>query len=281
MSDDNNWAGMANEGFNQEFEFDTDGVDSSKIGNETSMLIDKPGKYHVEITSAKNYLDTVDDKGKATAPHCVIVMTVLHSTPNQSPEGYRLIARAFIAGSGGGPREQWQTETTLNLLTGAGLCIDNAGKLIDPETGTNKLNWKTWPERLVGKQFIADVHVNKCKELLPDGSPKYPDRYELPFGRGLYLVDDPKVAGVPKNAVALQLIKGNGPTGNSQTGNGQANGSLAANSQSASTQPANPETAKAPAAQSPAPATQPSAAQPPVSNPPPSAAGSAGDFDDI
>lgn len=271
MSDENDksWSNMANDGFDQEFEFDTDGVDATKVGNETSMMIDKPGKYHVEVTSAKNYLETVDDKGNATSPHCLIIMTVLHSTPNQSPEGYRLIARAFIAGKGGGGREQWQTDSTMNLLIGAGLVKEQDGIFIDPETGSRKLNWKTWPQRLQGKQYVADVHVNRSKETNADGSPKYADRFELPFGRGLYQVDDPKVAGVPKNKLALQLI-GKAPL-EQKPANQPASQSAASQATSAASAPAAPAASASPAG---------SASQPPA-NPPPSKAGSADEFDDI
>jgi hypothetical protein len=194
---DNGWAASAQDfAGTGEFEFDASQVDTTKVGNETNFVIEKPGKYHLEVTFAENRLETIRD-GQHAAPHVLVALTVAHTVPGQSPEGSRLLVTLYIAGDGGGERKKWQTETTINLLEGFGLVVRKDGLLIDPETGTTKLNWKTWASRLLGMQVIGDVRMSK------EDLPKYPSKAELGYGRGVYQITDEKVKDVSKNVVAL------------------------------------------------------------------------------
>lgn len=190
------------------FDFDSEGVDTTKVSNETTFLVDKPGKYHMTIHATEHF-DTVNkENGEQLTPHVNLALTVVHSVEGQSPEGAVHFARLYVAGKGGGQREDWQTNQTLNLLKGLGLVVEQGGKLIDPTNGTTKLDWKTWASRAHGMQVIADVKMSKpdANRLDPRTQQPYPARAELPFGRGLYQVNDPKVAAVPKSAAALALI---------------------------------------------------------------------------
>jgi hypothetical protein len=203
---DNGWAATAQDfAGTGEFEFDAAEVDATKVGNETSFNVEKPGKYHFEVTLAEYRLDTVDKGGHHAAPHVLVALTVIHTVPGQSPEGSRFLVNLFVAGKGGGPREKWQTEQTINLLEGFGLVTRKDGLLIDPENGTTKLNWKTWASRLRGMQVIADVKMSKPdpERTNPQTGKPYDPRPELGYGRGVYQVTDPKVKDVAKNTVAL------------------------------------------------------------------------------
>lgn len=203
---DNNWGAAAEDFANSNgFDFDTEGVDTTKVGNETSFNVDKAGKYHFEVTVAENKLDIVDKDGDHVAPHVLIGLTVLHTVPNQSPEGSRMFVHLYLADKGGGPRQNWQTEQTINLIEGIGLVKRSNGLIIDPSNGTTKLNWETWADRARGRQLVGDVRMSKPDPLRldPRTQKPYDPRPELPFGRGLYPVADPKVKDVPKNVVAL------------------------------------------------------------------------------
>ncbi len=191
-----------------EFDFDTDGVDTTKVSNETTFLVDKPGKYHMTVQATEHFETVNKDNGEQLSPHVNLALTVVHSVEGQSPEGAVLFVRLTVAGKGGGQREDWQVAQTLNLLKGLGLVVEQGGKLIDPSNGTTKLDWKTWASRAHGMQVVADVKMSKpdANRLDPRTQQPYPARAELPFGRGLYQVNDPKVKDVPKSAAALALI---------------------------------------------------------------------------
>lgn len=201
---------------NSGFDFDTEGVDTTKVGNETSFAVDKPGKYHFEVSVAENKLDIVDKDGHHVAPHVLIGLTVLHTVPNQSPEGSRMFVHLYLADKGGGPRQAWQTEQTINLLEGMGLVKRSNGLIIDPSNGTTKLNWETWADRARGRQLVGDVRMSKTDptRLDPRTQKPYEPRPELSYGRGLYQVTDEKVKDVPKNVVALNAyLKATGQGG--------------------------------------------------------------------
>jgi hypothetical protein len=190
------------------FDFDSDGVDTSKVSNETRFDLDKPGKYHFAIQAFEKLAVINESNGEQVMPHVSLALNVIHTVEGQSPEGFVLFANLWLAGKGGAPREEWQTTQTMNLLKGLGLVVEKDGKLVDPETGTTKLNWRTWVKRLDGMQCIGDVKMSRpdATRLDPRTQKPYPARPELPFGRGLYQVDDPKVKDVPKNAAALATI---------------------------------------------------------------------------
>lgn len=261
---DNGWAASAQDfAGTGEFEFDAAEVDATKVGNETSFNVEKPGKYHFEVTLAEDRLDTVDKGGHHTSPHVLVALTVIHTVPGQSPEGSRFLVNLFVAGKGGGPREKWQTEQTINLLEGFGLVTRKEGLLIDPENGTTKLNWKTWAARLRGMQVIADVKMSKPdpERTNPQTGKPYDPRPELGYGRGVYQVTDPKVKDVPKNVVALNAWL-------AATGRGQAAGlanppapKTVNNVHTAATQAAPVASAPASAPVQAAPASVPAAAQ--------------------
>jgi len=247
------------------FDFDSDGVDTTKVSNETRFDLDKPGKYHFAIQASEKLAVVNESNGEQTSPHISLTLNVIHTVEGQSPEGSVLFANLWLAGKGGAPREEWQTTQTMNLLMGLGLVVEKDGKLVDPETGTTKLNWRTWVKRLDGMQCIGDVKMSKpdANRLDPRTQKPYPARPELPFGRGLYQVDDPKVKAVPKNVAALATIGKShaapeAPAGTKETATsptGKAAVAATANSAAKATPPAKATAAPAPAA----PATPPPA----------------------
>lgn len=180
-------------------EMDLGDVDGTKIGS--TIHVDRPGKYHFEITEVRPRLQRNTDNGHPRRPDILVVCSVLESVPGQSGKGAIYYHSLVIDGKGGGGMEEWAREAFSNFLCGLGVLVLKDGKVIDPTTGTTAVHLKTLSQRIrdVG-QFIGEIKVNKSDD------PKYSDKYELIFGRGVFQVDDPAVSGVPKNAAALKLI---------------------------------------------------------------------------
>lgn len=182
--------------------FDTQDVDASKVGS--LVIVDQPGKYHFQITSAVEKWETVNpNTGRDARPHIRLTCHVVHSTPGQSPAGTVYFHRLNFGGKGGGPVEDWARNASLNFLVGVGIIKevkkDGNTYFIDPETNSTAINVPTLAGRLKNLQFIGKIEENK-----QDG---YDTTYELRFGQGAFQVTDPRVANVPKN---LSMIPGAG-----------------------------------------------------------------------
>ncbi len=194
-------------------DFDAGDVDSSNIGS-GAIKVDRPGSYHFEITSAKARPKPYheDDMSKSRKPDISLAMKVLLSVKDQSPEGAVHYHQLIMGKNGGGPPEKADKESTLNFLVGIGILqINSAGLVIDPETGTTKLNSGTLEQRLQGRQFIGHIELSKggpkkdkitgIPEVDADGRPVYwPDKLGFNYGRGAFRLDDPKVKHVPRKA---------------------------------------------------------------------------------
>ncbi len=184
-------------------DWDSGDVDQSKIGS-GRREVDKVGKYHFEISevTARPLPYATDDMSKHRRPDIGLTCTVLQTAPNQSPAGAIYYHSLVMGGKGpGAPIEQWAKEATMNFLAGVGILQNRNGVWIDPETGTTRINSKTLVPRLKAvRQFVGNIRLNKSDD------PKYPDKFELMFGRGAYPVDAPEVADVPKNEEARKLL---------------------------------------------------------------------------
>jgi hypothetical protein len=181
--------------------FDLDGVDDTKIGSD--ILVDQSGKYHMEVESVAVRAKTVSDKGDAIAPFLNLKCRVMHSTKGQSQEGCVYWHRLIIGGKGGNAPEEWMRNATVNFLYGIGLLKKQGEKFIDPETGSQRINISSLPERLTGWNFIADLKPQRNRENELTG------QMELPFGKGAFAIDSDKVASVMKNENAAKLFLGN------------------------------------------------------------------------
>lgn len=180
--------------------FDTQGVDPSKVGS--LVMVDQPGKYHFQITAATEKWEThvVKDSGNGTVdvrPHILLTCTVCETVPGQSPAGSAYFHRLLLGGKGGAAIEDWAKNATMNFLVGIGIIKEHKANgttyFIDPETNQTAINIPTLANRLRGLQFIGNIKLNKSDDE------RYDDRYELPFGQGVFQVNDPRVANVPKN----------------------------------------------------------------------------------
>lgn len=181
-----------------DFSFETDDIDPNKVGS--TIAVDLPGKYHFEISKVREEFDTQDDKGNLRAPSVTIYCTVLHSTPGQSPAGTVYFQHLTVGGKGGGAPEKWMREAAVAFLAGIGLLKEVDGKFIDPATNSPRVDIGSLKTRLINWQFIGWIKINKSKD------PQYPDKIELPFGRGAFAIDDEQVRNVPKDLNALKLI---------------------------------------------------------------------------
>lgn len=180
-------------------EMDVGDVDSSKIGSHVN--VDKAGKYHFAITDVRYQGDPVTKNGNQRRPDFLVTCEVLETVPGQSGKGAIYFHSLPVAGRGGAAPEGWVKESFSNFLCGIGVLVIKDGVVTDPTTGTTRIEMRTLAERIMAvQQFIGEIKVNKSDD------PQYADRYELSFGRGAFLVDDPAVAGVPKNEAALKVI---------------------------------------------------------------------------
>lgn len=197
------WGGVSGgDGFDS---WDTDDVDANDIGS-GSPKVDKVGWYHFEISATARPLPHAkDDMSKLRCPDILLACEVLRSVENQSPEGSVYYHNLIMAAKGGGPIESYDKTKTLNFLVGVGVLKKVDGRIIDPETGTGRINTATLESRLNKLQFVGKLELNRGGPRA-DGSGNYPDRIELTWGRGAFQVDDQKVKGVPKNEEALRRI---------------------------------------------------------------------------
>lgn len=216
---------MSNDGsgFDNDVEwpdFDNDGVDTEKLGS--TLKVNKKGIYHFNIVDAKPRMDRVGDNGKERFPDILVTCEVLESVPGQSGKGSLYYHELRVAGKGGSAPEDWIRVALCNFLTGLGILVVKDDKVIDPETGTTKVNIQTLAARIkaVG-QFIGDIKQNKSDD------PNFDDKYELSFGRGAFRVDDPAVESVPKNVAALKLIGKAPAAAPAKAGGGKKNGAKA------------------------------------------------------
>jgi hypothetical protein len=196
------------EGFdpNQGFDdIDTSGVDGSEVGS-GERDVDKVGSYHFAIQAIPKpgrykVINGQEDYTKPVAPHILCLCRVLESVPGQSPKGAVYVHRLPMAGVGGEPMKEAAKESMLNFLVGLGVLQTLNGVVIDPRTGTTKLQVSTFVERINAvKQIIGVLKLRKSND------PQYADRIELVYGRGAFRVDSPSVRDVPKNAAALAEI---------------------------------------------------------------------------
>lgn len=191
-------------------DFDMDGVDAERIGS-GSPDVDKPGWYHFIIDAkARPESFFADDMSKHRKPDILCNCTVLVSAPGQSPEGSLYRHNVVLGGKGPGvPIEKYDLEQTLNFLVGVGVLTKVNGRIIDPETGTAKLNTRTLERRLDRRQFIGKIEFVKSRD------PQYKDKHELNWGRGAFQLTDPIVKNVPKHADYAALVLN--PSGTTQS----------------------------------------------------------------
>lgn len=179
-------------------------VDGSQFSGEDlggGGNVDKEGYYHFEIADVVNELDAVSEKGKAKAPAVRFDLLVLHSVPNQSPSGCRHFHRIYLGTNEGGPPAAGSQKSALRFGLGLGILreVEKDGKksIVDAKTGSSRITLGTWHEAK-GRQCIGKI-------VFKPAEGQYQASYELPFGR-VCQVDDPSVAGVPKNRDALAMI---------------------------------------------------------------------------
>lgn len=180
---------------NPKLSLDSEGVTQDDV--QSTLQVDKPGKYHFEIAEAREDFSLTNKRSEPQAPHILCTCVVLHTVPGQSPRGSVLWHRINLGGKGGAPLDENGKRMTISFLAGVGLLKDQGGKFIDPQTGTTAIDIATLASRLKSMQFIGD--------------PK-PDTYEgrtswrFNFGRGVFRIDDPLVSTVPKDKGALEAI---------------------------------------------------------------------------
>lgn len=227
MSDPNEWGtgpeyDEAYENFDS-FEMSSEGVDASKVGS-GHRNVDKPGKYHFAETIAtakpSPYGETkgVIDMSKSRKPSILLACKVVATLPDQSPVGSIHYHELVVSGSGKGVEiSASDKEQTLSFLVGVGVLKKRGDVVIDPETGTQRINVGTLVKRLQGLQFIGIVKLRKGElkkdretgEQLynSDGTESYwEDKIGFSWGRGCYQVDADEVADVPKSLEHLRQI---------------------------------------------------------------------------
>mgnify|MGYP003440671514 CR=1 FL=1 len=191
-----------------DFSFETDDLDPNKVGS--TIAVDIPGKYHFEISKVREEFDTHDKQGNLRAPSVTIYCTVLHSTPGQSPAGTVYSQHLTVGGKGGGAPEKWMREAAVAFLAGIGLLKEVEGKFIDPATNSPRVDIGSLKTRLINWQFVGWIKLSKGrlkdKNDTSENPERHPDKYELPFGRGAFPIDDEQVRNVPKDLNALKLI---------------------------------------------------------------------------
>lgn len=204
----------------------SDGVDGSDIGS-GRIVVDIPGWYLLQIDPVARPSRYGTDKAGnvdmtySRKPDINCVCAVLATLPNQCPVGAVHYHSLIMGGKGPGvPIEPRDKENALNFLVGIGVLRTVDGKVIDPETGTQRINAATLTQRLKGVKFIAHLKLERggpmtdrvTKEPIIDpetGKQKmWRDRFGLAFGRGAFKLDDPRVAHL-----LPQLGVGSGGTG--------------------------------------------------------------------
>jgi len=199
MNDENDdWAGQSNANPEDAFSFDANEADASKT--ESRLYVDKAGKYHMEVARVTRRLETINEQGKPCAAHLIVSCVVLESVVGQSPAGSYLNHTIYLSAAGGGPPEKGSIDAAASFFRGVGILIEKDGKLVRKDTGASAMSLADMENLLENRQFIADIKLRKSND------PQYADKFELPFGRGAFTVDDPAVRTVPKNLPALKLI---------------------------------------------------------------------------
>lgn len=189
----------------EDFSFNSEGVDPDKV-ERGGGLVDKEGMYHVEISDVELDLKMLKESGKnagsANTPSVCFHLLVLHSVDGQSPEGAQHFHRIYLRAAGGGAASEGALGLAMKFASRLGLVVakdvDGRKVFVDPQTGTTKIPVSLW-ERAKGMQAIVQVKFEKSD------NPNFKDSYKIPFSE-VYQVDDPRVAKVPKNAVALAMI---------------------------------------------------------------------------
>lgn len=209
MSDD--WAQDAMNSFNPdngfgaddgEFGFDTGGVDADDIDGSGRVHISHEGFYHLELDAVAKFAKQ-DDKGELASPHVLVIGENLLDA-NGEGRGSIIMHRLYLASKGGGAPKPGTIKSTLNFLVGCGVLKKVDGKVIDPTTGTTKINTATLADRLRGMQIIGRITLEAFQE--DEGKADARKRATFPFGRGAFKIDDPSVHHVPKNLEALKAI---------------------------------------------------------------------------
>lgn len=196
--------------------FDAGGVDTSRLGN--VRYVDKAGFYHfaIEATPRPHNCEIVNgekDYNKPRKPDILCTCRVLAAAHGLSPEGSVLYHNITLGGKGPGTSiTDNDKRQTVEFLFGLGILEKRGDKIIDPQTGTEKINPNTLADRINAvKQFVGQVKhraAQPMKDTAGNDIPGkfYDERYEFSWGRGAFKLDDPAVWDIPKNAAALQAI---------------------------------------------------------------------------
>lgn len=176
--------------------FDVGEVDTKGSGG----IIDQEGAYHLQITKAK-WEDAPNSKSRREMS---VVMTCLHSTPGQSPEGSVLYHKAELPCdadrvSNDGKEPLWNILLASLCRFAAGCGVfevraqdDGSERFIDPATGTTNLQLSTLPQRLLNRQVIGRPKRRNWKNS--DGF-----SIEFGYGRGVSAINSPANINVPIN----------------------------------------------------------------------------------
>ncbi len=215
-----------------EIDFDADGIDASDIGSgDARFRVKIPGWYHFELKAKARPLpygnginaDTGMDKKRK--PDILLECVTIASESKGDPVGSVHFHNLILGGYGGGAPNEYDREQTLNTLVGLGVLVKRGDKIVDPETGTTKINTRTLTDRLnkVG-HFIGHIQFQAGKEKPADKAErpgeKYPDNLGFIWGRGLFLPNDPNVANAPRSKDPKYAVKmATPPTGGPVNGN--------------------------------------------------------------
>lgn len=178
------------------YEMDAGGVDANELGG-GGDLVNKPGRYHFEVTDVVADLDTVNSRsGKAKSPSIRFDLLCLHTVDGQSPAGSRMFHRIYVGASGGGPPKEGAIKSALRFAIGLGLAreeeIEGVKRVICNLTNTTRFPVAAWI-KAKGRHFLANVAEEKQDEQ-STGEP----RLAIPFGR-CYTPYDERVSDWPKN----------------------------------------------------------------------------------
>lgn len=191
---DNEWANTEEM---LDFELDTEGMSGDEVDTSRDQ-VDKEGWYHFEIADVVNELDTLTDSGKEKTPCVRFDLLVLETVEGQSPAGSRHYHRIYLAGKGGGPPSEGAKKMALKFGLRLGLLKETEeGSIVTADSNKTRFGVALW-HLAKGKQIIAAI---KCEK----GTGGFQDRYQIPFNE-IFMVDDARVAHVPKNKDALALI---------------------------------------------------------------------------
>lgn len=198
-----------------EIDFDSDGVDSERIGSgDARQQVTRPGWYHMKIEAKArplpygNGIKADEDMDRPRRPDILLTFTVLKTVDKQDAEGHVMYHNLILGGKGGGAPSDIDKSNTLNVLVGLGICQKIDGKVIDPETKTTRINTRTLEARLNAvKHCVCHVQVQKGKEKSDKPGEYWDDQIGLIWGRGAFLPNDPKVATVPRSSDPQYAVK--------------------------------------------------------------------------